>query len=103
MVTSKSANPLLFITDKQSKKGLVATGAEISFMPVSKFDGGAESFRHDLITANDHRIRIFRDVIVKLDFGKTFTWKFVSADINQPILGADFWEAYKLQVGLSGR
>lgn len=58
-----------------------------------------------LFAANGTEIKTFGDKLLSLDFGlrRQLTWKFIVADVRQPIIGADFLTHYKLLVDVANR
>ncbi|XP_036317749.1 uncharacterized protein LOC118732742, partial [Rhagoletis pomonella] len=84
---------------------LVDTGAEVSVIPPT-----AELRRHPnpkvfLYAANKTTIKIYGDRIMYLNLGlrRKFQWKFIVADVSQPIVGADFLAHFQLLVDLHQR
>ena len=83
---------------------LIDTGAEISVFPARR----ADCFHKSDVTlraANNSTINTYGFRQLTLDFGlpRPLTWKFVVADVNQPIVGADFLLRRKLLVDLEKR
>ena len=99
------SSQLLRVFDKNSKLHfLIDAGAEISVFPA----GRADRFHKSDVTlraANNSTINTYGFRQLTLDFGlpRPLTWKFVVADVNQPIVGADFLLRHKLLVDLEQR
>ena len=100
-----SSYQLLRVFDKKSKLHfLIETGAEINVFPA----GRADRFHKSDVTlraANNSIINTYGFRQLTLDFGlpRPLTWRFVVADVNQPIVGADFLLQHKLLVDLEKR
>lgn len=85
---------------------LVDTGANISVIPPTskqKLSGECSDYR--LFAANDSEIKTYgvRTLDLNLNLRRPYRWTFVIADVNQPILGADFLEYHSLLVDLRSR
>ena len=99
------SSQLLRVFEENSKLHfLIDTGAEISVF----LAGRAEHFHKSDVTfraANNSTINTYGFRRLTLDFGlpRPLTWKFVVADVNQPIVGADFLLRQKLLVDLEKR
>ena len=99
------SSQLLRVFDKNSKLHfLIDTGAEISVFPAGRADRFHKS-DFTLRAANYSTINTYGFRQLTLDFGlpRPLTWKFVVADVNQPIVGADFLLRHKLLVDLEQR
>lgn len=105
--------PLLFVKERNSIyvhdtrtdiKFLVDTGAEKSIMPV---DPNKPPSNHyvKLIAANGSYIDTYGEELITLTFGNghKYHWKFVIADVEEPLLGADFLKEHNLMVDIKGR
>lgn len=93
---------LFYITDRTSHlRLLVDTGAEVSLIPPSHRKSSPQP-GFQLIAANGTRIATYgsKSVTLDLHLRRTFRWIFVIADIQQPILGADFLNHFHLLVDL---
>lgn len=99
----------LFITDKHTHQQiLIDTGADVSVLPApTKLNDKTknESTAAGIFAANGTPIKTYGCEIRKLDLGlrRDFTWKFVIANVQTPIIGADFLCHYKLMVDVEGR
>jgi hypothetical protein len=87
------------IDSNSAKKFLVDTGASCSLFP---HKSKQVPFGPDLRTPNGTSIPSWGESAIHLEFsGRTFTWNFLLADIEFPILGADFLRHFKLVVDLA--
>ena len=94
---------LLKLFDKNSKGYfLVDTGTEISVHPANRVDRLNKS-RVKLRAANNSFINTygFKQLVLYFELPRPLTWKFQVADVNQPIIGADFLLQHKLLVDLA--
>ena len=97
-VTGSSPSRLLYVTDKHSKtRFLIDTGAEVSVFPATRQD---KLYRREgivLTAANNSIIHTYgkRDLTLDLGLHRQFRWSFLIADVNQPILGADFLRYFR--------
>lgn len=86
-------SPRLFIEDKISKLlYLIDSGSDISIIP-HKFAGKPDvQFKYTVRAANGSKINTYGLQTRILDFGlnKKFIWNFIIADLQYPIIGADF-------------
>ena len=102
---TSGSSQLLSVFDKKSKLHfLIDTGAEISVFPA----GRADRFHISDVTlraANNSTINTYGFRQLTLDFGlsRPLTWKFVFADVNQPIVGTDFPLRHKWLVDVEKR
>ena len=85
---------VFYVTDCLSKvKFLVDTGAAKSVLPLSYKDDSCTQLDNSLslVAANGSPIKLFGQKILNVQFGGCdFTWSFLIADVNQPIIGSDF-------------
>jgi predicted aspartyl protease len=90
---------LCVFDQKTGLKFLVDTGANISVIPVTKKKKPIQS-DYVLYAANGSVIKTFGVKTLELDFDlrRSFKWTFVIAQVQQPILGADFLGHYQLLV-----
>ena len=89
--------------ERSGRQFLVDTGAFRSILPSTTTDKhSASSDTQQLVAANGTAIQTYgtRDVTVKFS-GRNFTWNFIIADVNRPLLGADFLAHYGLLVDIS--
>ena len=95
---------LLFIQDTISERRFLCdTGAQMSILPASPVDMLGGEYGPPLTAANGTPIRTYGARNVELCFGgQLFNWKFITAKVTFPILGADFLCAYGLLVDVKG-
>jgi hypothetical protein len=93
---------LLRITDEISKRRfLVDTGAAFSVLPHSGPPISAADLPK-LRAAGGQSIKCFSEKRLEVSFsGQPFTWEFLLADVEAPLLGADFLRNFKLLVDLN--
>ena len=104
-ISGLSSSHRLFIKDKISGlKYLVDTGAEVSVLPPSRVSARCPS-AIQLHAANGTMIKTYGQRLLNVDIGlrRQFPWVFLVADVQQPILGADFLTNFSLQVDLSSK
>ena len=103
-VTGSSRSRLLYVTDKHSKtRFLIDTGAEVSVFPATRQE---KLYRREgiiLTAANNSIIHTYgkRDLTLDLGLHRQFRWYFLIADVNQPILGADFLRYFRILVDIA--
>lgn len=91
----------ILLADPTSKlRFLIDTGADISVIPVSY---GAQAAVNDglvLYAANGTKIPTFgtKRLTLDLNLRRCFTWSFVIAKVEQPIIGIDFLKQFNLLV-----
>ena len=98
---------LIFVTDSSTKyRFLVDTGAELSILPRSSVRP-RRTTRCDsqLYAANGSTIATFglQHAVLDLGLRRRFSWDFIVADVQHPILGADFLKHYGLLVDVRSR
>ena len=99
---STGTSRLLRLLDKNSKQQfLIDTGAEVSVFPAGRSDRWIKG-DVTLRAANNSFINTYGYKHFTLDFGlpRPLTWRFLVADVTQPIIGADFLLQHKLLVDL---
>lgn len=100
-----SPNNRLIITDRTSRLNfLIDTGADISLLP-KKLTRCAKPSSLKLFAANGTTINTYGSKTYVLNFGlrREFKWKFCIADIQRPIIGADFLSHYGLLVDIKNK
>ena len=105
-VSGPNPSRRLFVRDKTSgQRFLVDTGAEVSVLPPTAKDRQHRNTALDLHAANNTTIATYgqRLLQVNVGFRRSFPWVFLVADVQQPILGADFLQHFHLQVDLHSK
>ena len=90
------------VTDRSTGNHfLVDTGADVSVFPAAVSEKNRPCKR-TLLAANKSPISTYGEKSLTLNLGlrRTFRWIFVIADVNQPILGADFLNNFALLVDI---
>ncbi|KAA3682506.1 uncharacterized protein DEA37_0008480 [Paragonimus westermani] len=91
---------LFFIRDRSTGlRLLIDTGAELSVIPLQPNDR-FQSGQYTLQAANQSRIETFgeRSLTVNLGLRRYFRWIFLLADVQTPLIGADFPVHFNLSV-----
>ena len=101
-----SHSKLLYVADKGHKcRYLIDTGAAVSVLPKSCANGisGADSL--PMVAAINSTINTYGNCKRVVDVGlkREYPWTFIVADVQQPIIGADFLINYNLLVDLRSR
>ena len=102
-VAGLSPNCLFYIIDRFSGLCfLVDTGTEISVMPLTRAEKKNPRTNLHLQAVNNTPITTFWNRSLTLDLGlrRTFRWVCVVADVQHPILGADFLRNHNLLVDM---
>ena len=97
---------LLYVADKGHKcKHLIDTGAAVSVLPNSCANGISDADSPPLVAANNSTINTYGNCKRVVDVGlkREYPWTFIVADVQQPIIGADFLIHYNLLVDLRSR
>ena len=105
-VTGRPPSRLLFVYDKSSGlRFLVDTGAQVSVIPPGSVKRDLQPTSYTLQAANGTAIKTFGQRLLTLDLGlrRNFSWIFVIAQVNHPILGIDFLSHFGLSVDLHSR
>lgn len=84
---------------KNNLNFLIDTGADISVLP-KDITERRESKELKLFAANSTTINTYGSKLLDVDLGlrKKYTWPFIIADVQRPIIGYDFLENYGLLV-----
>jgi hypothetical protein len=96
-----TATGRLFVTDKSSKQRfLIDTGSDLCVFPHKLIPQRRERVNYDLCAANGTTIPTYGWLPLSLNLGlrREFTWRFVVADVAQPLIGADFLSHFGLLV-----
>uniref|UniRef100_A0A1X7VPC1 Uncharacterized protein n=1 Tax=Amphimedon queenslandica TaxID=400682 RepID=A0A1X7VPC1_AMPQE len=102
-VASSSHCHLFYIIDKISRlKFSVDTSAKVSVVPPTKSDQHRRSLNFTLQAANDTQIHTYgqRSLTLNLHLRRTYRWIFTTADVQQPILVADFLQHHGLLIDI---
>ena len=94
---------LLYVADKNNKcKYLIDTGAAVSVLPKSCAKRISYADCLPLVAANSTTINTYGNSKHVVDVGlkREYPWTFIVADVQQPIIGADFFIHYNLLVDL---
>ena len=96
---------LFYVWDRKNRlKFLVDTGAAISVIPY-KNEPSAKPSLFRLQAANDSPIETYGNkfLTLNIDMRRDYTWSFIIAKVQMPILGADFLAHYDLAVHMNSR
>ena len=99
---SHSNSRRLFVTDQFSKQSfLIDTGADISVYP-ARLASRRQADDITLFAANGTQIKTYGFISLSLDFRlrRDFKWRFIVADVTNPIVGADFLSFFGLMPDL---
>lgn len=94
----------LFVKDPLTNLSfLIDTGADISVLPNNL--PNCQPTTKSLYAANGSTIPTYGEKLLTLNMGllRSFRWLFTIADVNKPIIGADFLQNYGLLVDLKNR
>ena len=101
--TSLLPSHLFFITDNNSAyRFLVDTGAEVSVLPPTCTDRKHPQEGCNLLAVNGSSIPTYGKCSLTLNLGlrRVFRWIFIVANVQAPILGADFLHHFSLLVDI---
>ena len=96
----------IFVRDAHTNKHfLVDTGSEVSVIPPTVTDRRRSPDALSLTAVNNTSIRTYgqRSLTLNLGLRRSLPWIFIIADVQKPILGADFLRHYGLIVDLHNR
>ena len=94
---------LFFITDNNSAhRFLIDTGAKVSVMPPTRTDRKHPQEGCNLLAVNGSSIPTYgkRSLTLNLGLRRVFRWIFIVANVQAPILGADFLRHFSLLVDI---
>jgi hypothetical protein len=97
----KTVTSHLFITDKTSKRRfLIDTGSDLCVFPRKLIPQRKSRVNYDLSVANGTTIPTYGWLPLSLNLGlrRDFTWRFIVADVTQPLIGSDFLSHFGLLV-----
>jgi len=89
----------LIILDQDTKQQyLIDTGSDVSVYPRSKMSKRTLGTFLPLYAANGTIIPTYDKITLQPNLGlrRAFTWRFIVADVTQPIIGADFLAHFHL-------
>ena len=101
-----SHSKLLYVADKGHKcRYLIDTGAAVGVLPKSCANGISDADSLPLVAANNSTIHTYGNCkrVVDVSLKREYPWTFIVADVQQPIIGADFLIHYNLLVDLRSR
>ena len=102
-VSGPIASRLFFVSDAHTKTHfLVDTGSEVSVIPPTPTDRRRSPDPRTLTAVNNTSIRTYgqRSLTLNLGLRRSLPWIFIVADVQKPILGADFLRHYGLMVDM---
>ena len=105
-VTGPPYSCLFFVSDAHTNtRFLVDTGSEVSVIPPNPTDRRRSPDSLTLMAVNDTPIRTYgkRSLTLNLGLRRSLPWIFIIADVQKPILGADFLKHFGLMVDMSHR
>lgn len=103
---NRTTSSRLYVQDRKSKiEFLIDTGADVCVMPKRLARGYSRISETKLYAANDSVINTYGFITMILNFGlnREFRWSFLVADVNKPIIGADFLKNFGLMVDIRNR
>lgn len=91
----------LFVIDNSSKlKFLIDTASDLSVFLRRLANGWKEKSKYVLFAVNSQPINTYGPIHLNLNLRRDFVWRFIIADVDTPIIGADFLNHYVLLVDL---
>lgn len=102
--TAEAASNRLFVKDKTTGWDfLVDSGAEVSVLPPHLLKKRQPTPHRNLRAANQSLIVTYGDHVANISIGfpHEYSHRFLVADVNQPVLGADFLTSNGLLIDLS--
>ena len=97
---------LFYVTDTHTgTRFLVDTGSEVSVIPLTLSKRKSPPDKLTLIAVNSTPITTYGKQSLTLNLGlrRSFAWIFIIADVQRPILGADFLRHFGLSVDMKHR
>ena len=102
-VAGHTQSRLFYVADKVTGiRFLVDTGSEVSVIPPSSSDRRHPSDKFALTAVNNTSIATYgkRSLTLNLGLRRSFPWIFIVAEVQQPIIGADFLRNFGLIVNM---
>jgi hypothetical protein len=96
-----SMNSRIFVMDQDTKiRFLVDTDADVCVFPRTRTNNGARKNYYMLYAANGTKIATYGDKLITLNLRlrRSFSWRFIIANVENPIIGMDFLAHYNLLV-----
>ena len=94
---------IFYVSDRHTgTRFLVDTGSEVSAIPPSPPDRRHSPDKLTFMAVNDTPIRTYdkRSLTFNLGLCRSFPWIFIIAEVQKPILGADFLRQFELLVDM---
>ena len=100
--TGLNSSRLFYVRDRHNACFLVDTGSEVSIIPPTTADRTRTLDPRTLIAVNNSLICMCgqRSLTFNLGLRRSLPWIFIIADVQKPILGADFLAHYGLTVDM---
>lgn len=96
----------LFVKDRINNfEFLIDSGADVSVIPHTFFLNNQQEPQYSLSAANGSTINTYGNKILTIDLGirRKFVHNFILANVNRPIIGADFLSKFELLIDLRKR
>ncbi len=103
-VSGPNCSRLFYVTDKNTQtQFLVDTDSEVSVLSPSSSDSKHKTDKLTLLAVNDTPISTYgkRSLTLNLGLRRSLPWIFIIADVQKPILGADFLRHFELLVDVN--
>ncbi len=101
-VSGPNCSCLFYVTDKNTQtQFLVDTGSKVSVLSPSSSDRKTDKLT--LLAVNDTPISTYgkRSLTLNVGLQRSLPWIFIIADVQKPILGADFLRHFELLVDVN--
>ena len=102
-VAGPTHSRLFYVTDKVTgTRFLVDTGSEVSVIPPSLSDRRHPPDKFTLTAVNNTSISTYgkRSLTLNLGLRRSFSWIFIVAEVQKPIIGVDFLRNFGLLVDM---